>query len=136
MRFRYRMVFIFILLGLLFQGGCGLFREYEIQGTWEIKKTVNGETTTLVAEFTGSRDYGNVIVDDNTWGEYLVTYDEDLTFTIAYFASGAESTDRKDTFKGGFDGHNDMSGTVEVVDVDAGINLTGEWTAAKFEAEF
>ncbi|MDQ1353973.1 MAG: hypothetical protein QG657_4282 [Acidobacteriota bacterium] len=130
------MVFIFILLGLLFQGGCSLFKVYEIQGTWKIEKTVNGEKTTLVAEFTGSRDYGNVTVDAITYGEYLVSYDDDLTFVIAYFEPGAESTDRKDTFKGGFDGHNNMNGTVEVVDVSAGINLTGEWTAAKLEAEF
>lgn len=136
MRFRYKMVFIVILLGLLFQGGCGLFKEYKIQGTWKIEKSVNGEKTTLVAEFTGARDYGTVIVDDNTWGEYQVSYDEDLIFTIAYFESGASSTDRKDTFTGGFDGHNNMVGTVEVVDVDAGINLTGEWTAAKLETEF
>lgn len=136
MRSRYKMVFIFILLGLLLQGGCSLFKVYEIQGTWKIEKIVNGEKTTLMAEFTGSRDYGNVIVDANTWGDYLVSYDDDLTFTIAYFEPGALSTDRKDTFNGGFDGHNNMYGTVEVVDVDAGINLTGEWTAAKQESEF
>ncbi len=136
MRFRYKMVFIFILLGLLFQVGCGLFKVYEIQGTWKIEKTVNGEKITLVAEFTGSRDYGNVIVDDNTWGEYLVNYDDDLTFTIVYFEAGSLSTDRKDTFKGGFDDKNNMTGTVEVVDVDAGINETGEWTAAKQSPEF
>lgn len=136
MRFRYKMIVIFILLGLLFQGGCGLFKVYEIQGTWQIEKTVNGEKITLVAEFTGSRDYGNVFVDDNTLGEYLVYYDDDLVFTIAYFEPGALNTDRKDTFTGGFDGHNNMIGTVEVVDVDAGINQTGEWTAVKQETEF
>lgn len=136
MRLRYKMVFIFILLGLLFQGGCSLFKEYKIQGTWKIEKTVDGEKTTIVAEFTGSRDYGTVTVDAITYGEYLVDYDSDLTFLIAYFEPGALSTDRKDTFKGGFDDHNNMSGTVEVVDVDAGVNLTGEWTAVKVEAEF
>jgi hypothetical protein len=130
------MIFILALLGLLLQGGCGLFKVYEIQGTWTIEKTINGEKTTLVAEFTGSRDYGVVIVDDLTYGEYLVSYDDDLIFTLAYFEPGALSTDRKDTFTGGFDGHNNMIGTVEVEDVSAGIKQIGDWTAAKVETEF
>jgi hypothetical protein len=136
MRLRYKMIFILALLGLLLQGGCGLFKVYEIQGTWTIEKTINGEKTTLVAEFTGSRDYGLVIVDDFTYGEYLVSYDDDLIFTLAYFEPGALSTDRKDTFTGGFDGHNNMIGTVEVEDVSAGIKQIGDWTAAKAETEF
>lgn len=131
MRFKYKMVFTFILLVLLLQGGCGLFNVYEIQGTWTIEKNVNGEKTTFVAEFTGSRDVGAVFVDVNTYGDYLVNFDSDLTFIIAYFEPGKLTTDRKDTFKGGFDGKNNMKGTVNVVDVDAGINLTGEWTAVK-----
>ncbi|MCX6583777.1 MAG: hypothetical protein NT166_26680 [Candidatus Aminicenantes bacterium] len=136
MKFRYKMIFIFILLGLLFQGGCGLFKVYDIQGAWRIEKTVNGEKTTLLAEFTGSGDYGNVFVDDITLGEYVVYYDDDLVFSISYFEPGALTTDRKDTFSGGFDGKNNMTGTVEVVDVDDGINQTGEWTAVKQSPEF
>jgi hypothetical protein len=136
MKLKYKMIFIFILLGLLLQGGCGLFKVYDIQGSWRIEKTVNGEKTTLVAEFTGSGDYGNVYVDDSTLGEYVVYYDDDLVFTIAYFEPGSLTTDRKDTFTGGFDGKNYMIGTVEVVDVDAGINQTGEWIAAKLATGF
>ncbi|HLP58510.1 MAG TPA: hypothetical protein VK186_06770 [Candidatus Deferrimicrobium sp.] len=129
MKLRYNLIFFLALLGLLLQGGCGLFRVYEIEGTWKIEKDVNGVKTTLVAEFKGSRDYGDVIVDANTWGEYLVNFDDELVFTIAYFEPGIPNTDRKDTFTGGFDGHDTMVGTVEVVDVSENIKQTGQWTA-------
>lgn len=135
MRFKYKMIFTFGLLVLFLQGGCGLFSVYEITGTWKIEKDVNGEKITLVAVFTGSSDFGNVIIDDNTWGDYLVNFDDDLVFSISYFEPGNLVTDRKDTFKGGFDGKDTMKGTVEVVDVDAGINLSGSWTAVK-QTEF
>lgn len=131
MSLKYKIVFTFGLLMLLFQGGCGLFSIYEIQGTWKIEKDINGEKTILVAEFTGSRDTGTIFVDANTYGDYLVNFDDDLTFIISYFEPGSFTTDRRDTFKGGFDGKDNMKGTVEVVDVDAGIHLTGVWTAVK-----
>ncbi|MCU0287666.1 MAG: hypothetical protein MUF15_14900 [Acidobacteria bacterium] len=127
MRLRHKLIICFILPLIFLQGGCGLFREYKIQGTWKIEKDINGVKTTIIAEFSGSRDYGNIQVNEYILGEYAINFDEELAFIIYYFEPGQNTTNRKDTFTGSFDGHDKMYGTVEEARGD--IKQTGQWTA-------
>ncbi len=137
MRFKYKLILTLLFLGLLFQGGCELFRKYEIEGMWTIVKTVNGVETILETEFVKvGRDYGWVFAEPNSQGSYTFKYDTDVSFFLAHFEPGATVTNRMDTFTGGFDDHDTMSGTVEVVDGDTGIQEFGEWRAVKREEEF
>jgi hypothetical protein len=139
MRLKYKLaaVITLLFLGLLFQGGCELFRKYEIEGMWTLVKTVNGVETILEAEFVKyTRDSGFVFAPPNSQGSYTFEYDTEVNFFLAHFEPGAIETGRMDTFTGGFDDHDTMSGTVEVVDADAGIQEFGEWQAVKREAEF
>lgn len=137
MRLRYKTVLAFMaaaLLLMVFTGGCDLFKKYDIQGTWTFVKIVDGVETTFTAtfaEFPGYRDTGQVTVDENTYGSYIIEYESDLTIEIFYFEPGALETSRKDTFKGGFDSKTTMSGDVEEVDVAQGFQQTGTWMAAK-----
>lgn len=137
MRFKYKLILTLLFLGLVFQAGCELFRKYEIEGKWTIVKTVNAVETILEAEFVkAGRDYGWVFAEPNSQGSYTFNYDTDVRFYLAHFEPGATETDRMDTFTGGFDDHDTMSGTVEVLDSDAGIQEFGEWRAVKKAAEF
>ena len=115
---RYKLIVVLavVVLGMLVQGGCELFKVRDIEGVWTVVKVVNGVETTLTVEFVGSRNQGNAYVDDRSFGSYIVEYDTDLTFVIAYFDAGSTATSRKDTFTGGFDGKDTMSGSVEEVD--------------------
>lgn len=136
MRFRYKLILTLLFLGLLFQGGCELFRKYEINGPWTIVKTVNGVETILEAEFVEySRDSGFVFAEPNSQGSYTFAYDTDVRFFLAHFAPGATVTGLQDNFTGGFDDHDNMSGTVEVLDADAGTQDFGEWRAVKRQEE-
>jgi hypothetical protein len=137
MSFKYKLILTLLFLVLVFQGGCELFRKYEIEGRWTLVKTVNGVETILETEFVKvSRDYGWVFAEPSSQGSYTFNYDTDINFFLAHFESGATETGRMDTFNGGFDDHNTMSGTVEEVDADAGTQESGEWYAVKQEEEF
>jgi hypothetical protein len=110
-------MFILLVLGFLFQSGCELFKVYDIEGLWTITKYVGGESISFAVEFTGNREYGNVYAgEENLWwggGTYSVEYDTELSFYVAYFDIGAETTSKMDVFTGGFDNKNTMSGTLE-----------------------
>jgi hypothetical protein len=140
MKFKCKFVFILILLmvGFLFQSGCKLFKTYDIEGTWAITKIVNGESTSFTAEFVGTREYGNVYAEeeDMWWGggSYRVEYDTELSFDLAYFEPGAETTTTRDIFTGGFEDKDTMSGTLEAM--DQGVTEYGEWWAFRLEEEF
>ena len=86
MKFRCKFVFIFILLGFLFQSGCGLFKTRDIEGIWTITIIVNGEETSYTAEFVGTRETGNVYAEEvDVWyggGTYNVEFDTELSFYI------------------------------------------------------
>ncbi|MCP5107699.1 MAG: hypothetical protein GY950_30200, partial [bacterium] len=124
-------VLMAVILGMMFQSGCKLFKVYDIEGTWLLLKVVNGVETELTVTFVGSREIGEVFVDNTTYGTYQVEYDTDLGFFLVYFPPGGTVTDRRDNFTGGFDDTNTMSGTVEVLDVSAGIQDFGDWTAIR-----
>jgi len=134
MKLKYKAVLTIILAAFLFQGGCDLFKKYDIQGSWTFVKIVDGVEITFsatFAEYPGYRDTGQVTVDENTYGSYVIEFETDLTIEIFYFEPGALETGRKDTFKGGFDSKITMSGDVEEVDVAQGLTKTGTWTAVK-----
>ncbi len=138
MKFRCKFVFIFILLGFLFQSGCGLFKTRDIEGIWTITIIVNGEETSYTAEFVGTREYGNVYAEEvDVWyggGTYNVEFDTELSFYITYFDIGAETTTKQDVFTGGFDTKDTMSGTLEAR--DEGVTRYGEWSAVRQEEAF
>lgn len=141
MKFKCKFVFIFILLvlGFLFQSGCGLFKVYDIEGIWTITKLVNGEETSFTAEFEGiTRDYGFVYAEEvGVWyggGNYFVEFDTELSFDIAYFEPGAVSTTTRDIFTGGFEDKDKMIGTLEAM--DEGVTEYGEWVAVRQEEPF
>lgn len=134
MKLRYKAVLTFILAAFLFQGGCDLFKKYDIQGSWTFAKIVDGVETTFsatFAEYPGYRDTGQVTVNEDTYGSYIIEFETDLTIEIFYFEPDAGETSRKDTFKGGFDSKTTMSGTVEETDVAQGLAKTGTWMAVK-----
>ncbi len=138
MKFKCKYVFIFILLAFLFQSDCKLFKVYDITGTWEITRNVNGEDTTFIAEFEGTREFGTIAV--GTYGEYYglgnyyVEYDDQIIFIIAYFKASTPATSKKDDFEGRFDGKNTMSGILIATDV--GTTENGEWSAVRVEETF
>jgi hypothetical protein len=138
MKFNSKFAFILILLPFLFQSGCKLFKVYDIVGTWEITRIVNGEETTFIAEFDGSRESGAIYVgtyeQDYGLGSYYVEYDDQIIFIIAYFKAYTTTTSKKDDFEGGFDGKNTMSGTLIATDV--GTTENGEWRAVRVEETF
>lgn len=134
MRLRYILLFTLLPVLFLVMGGCELFRTYDIQGDWIILKTVDGVETEIAVTFTeypGYRDTGQVYVDENTYGTYVINFDSELVFEIFYFAEGQTDTSRKDTFSGGFDSDSTMSGTVAEIDAAAGTEVNGTWTAVK-----
>jgi hypothetical protein len=138
MKFRSKFVFILILLGFLFQSGCGLFEVYDIEGFWTITKLVNGETTSYTAEFFGTRESGYVYAEEpDVWyggGSYIVEFDTELSFSMVYFDFGAATTSKKDVFSGGFEDKDTMSGTLEAM--DEGVTEYGEWVAVRQEETF
>ncbi len=138
MKFRSKFVFIFILLGFLFQSGCGLFNVRDITGIWTITKYLGGEPISYTAQFVGTRERGDVYAgEENLWwggGAYIVEFDTDLSFSIAYFDIGAETTTKMDMFTGGFENKDTMSGTLEAMD-EGGIKY-GEWEARRQEEPF
>ena len=138
MKFRSKFVFIFILFGFLFQSGCELFKVHDIEGIWTITKFVNGEETSYIAEFVGTREYGNVFAEEvDVWyggGTYNVEFDTELSFYISYFDIGADTTTKMDVFAGGFENKDTMSGTLEAM--DEGVTRSGEWSAVRQEETF
>ena len=138
MKFRCKFVFIFILLGFLFQSGCELFKARDIEGIWTITILVNGETTSYTAEFVGTRESGNVYAEEvGVWyggGTYNVKFDTELSFYVTYFDIGATTTTKMDVFTGGFDTKDTMSGTLEAR--DEGVTKYGEWSAVRQEETF
>jgi len=140
MKFKCKYVFIFILLVFLFQSGCELFKVYDIVGTWEFTRYVNGEVTTFTAEFVGTRDAGEIYVGaynaDYGLGNYSVQFDDQVIFLIAYFKANTPVTSVKDDFEGGFDDKNTMSGILIATDANAGTSENGEWRAVRLEETF
>jgi hypothetical protein len=136
MTLKCKVLFIFILVGLLLTSGCNLFKQYEIEGTWTIIKTVNGEEISFTALFNGYREYGEVIVDEYgdggyALGSYEMEYDTDLGFSISYFKAGAANSNTRDFFSGGFDDHDTMSGILD--GFDEGVPVSGTWIAYREE---
>lgn len=134
MKFRYKAALTFIAVTFLFLGGCDLFKKYNIQGNWTFIKIVDGVETTFtgtLTEYSGYRDTGQISVDENTYGSYVVEFETDLTIEIFYFEPGVLETSRKDVFIGGFDSKTTMSGSIEEIDVALGLLQTGTWQAFK-----
>lgn len=131
-----KILFTFILLGMLLPGGCNLFKKYSMEGTWTIYKTVGAVETSFTAVFNGYREYGEIVVEE--WGDggyalgsYTMDYDTELGFSLSYFEADAASTTLRDIFDGGFDDHDTMSGTVSAYNGDEVAN--GTWTAYRLE---
>ena len=88
MRFKHLSVLTLILGELLLYSGCKLFTQYDIQGTWEIVKSVDGVQTTFTAtfaEYANYKDSGWVQVDSVTYGTYRVEFDDEISFVLYYF---------------------------------------------------
>ena len=135
MRFKHLSVLTLILGELLLYSGCKLFTQYDIQGTWEIVKSVDGVQTTFTAtfaEYANYKDSGWVQVDSVTYGTYRVEFDDEISFVLYYFLPGSTATSHKATFRGGFDSKNTMSGTVNEINVDDGYEATGTWQAVRY----
>lgn len=135
MRFRHLLILTLILGLLPLCPGCKLFTRYDIQGTWEIVKSVDGIQTTYMAvfaEYANYKDSGWVQVDSVTYGTYRMEFDDEITFVLYYFVPGSTVTSHKANFRGGFDSKNTMSGTVEEVNVNEGYEATGTWQAVRY----
>ena len=122
------LVFAIILISA---SGCKLLKAYDPEGTWFLERSYGAVNDTITFMFAGGRDAGAVVWNEFVIGTYIFNYNDDVRFG-AIFPEGllAEKT-VTESYKGGFDDNDIMSGTMTWQ--REGVTLMGTWRAFRMQ---
>ena len=131
MKIKIAIISLAISIILVSTSGCKMLKAYDPEGTWYLERSYGTAYDTITFIFTGSRDGGAVVWNEYVIGTYVFNYNDDVRFS-AIFPEGilAEKT-VTETYKGGFDSKDIMSGTLTWS--RDGVTLMGSWRAYRVE---
>jgi hypothetical protein len=112
-----------LILAVSLSVGCR--RHYNITGTWVFTIYVEGDVIDVVYTFVGGREYGEVIYEGQSLGEYTVSGDS-VNITLQYYDVDDDYT--IETYSGGFDNRNQMSGNFTIY-IEGYGTFAGSWEA-------
>jgi len=120
------LIYLFIITGLLFVPGCKTL-SYSISGSWEFQITINDATDFFYYDFVGNDSSGNVLEDNQVYGNYSVV-GATVSFTLEYNDDDGDYT--VEVYNGSFDDDAQMSGILTIT-IEGYPAIQGEWVALR-----